>query len=65
MNDLKQIDLNDPRIKSSSSAGATRRRITIALLVMIIAMAMIVWLGFLGWGLLEMLRAAGSYVTKR
>jgi hypothetical protein len=65
MNDLKPIDLKDPRIKSSSPAGATRRRITIVLLVTIIALAMIVWLGFLGWGLLEMLWAVGSYVTKQ
>jgi len=64
MNDLKPIDLKDPRIKPGSPSGATMRRIAIALLVTIIFTAMIVWLGFLSWGLLELLRAVGSYVTK-
>ena len=64
MNDLKPIDLKDPRIQSRSSARATRRRITIGLLATVIVTAMIVWLGFLSWGLLEILRAIGSYVAK-
>jgi len=64
MNDLKPIDLKDPRIKSGSPSGVMTRRIVIGVLVTIIAMAMIAWLGFLGWGLLEILRAIGSSVTQ-
>ncbi len=64
MNNLQPIDLKDPRIKSSASPGAMRRRIVIGVLVTIILTAMIAWLGFLGWGLFEMLRAAGSCLTK-
>jgi Flp pilus assembly pilin Flp len=64
MNNLKPIDLKDPRIKSVSSLGALKRRIVIGLLVAMIAMAMIAWLGFLGWGLFEILRPVIPYVTK-
>lgn len=64
MNNLQPIDLKDPRIKSSSSPGALRRRMVIAALVSIILMAMIAWLGFLGWGLFEILRTTGSYIAK-
>jgi hypothetical protein len=64
MNNLKPIDLKDPWIKSGSSLGALRRRIVIGLLVATIAMAMIAWLGFLGWGLFEIFRPVVPYVTK-
>jgi hypothetical protein len=64
MNNLEQIDLKDPRIKSSSPLGALRRRIVIGLLVATIAIAMIGWLGFLGWGLFEVLRPVVPYITK-
>ena len=64
MNNLKPIDLKDPRIKSASSLGALRRRIVIGLLVATIAVAMIAWLGFLGWGLFEIFRPVVLYVTK-
>lgn len=64
MNDLKPIDLKDPRIKASVSSGAVRRRLVIGLLITIIVTAMIAWLGLLGWALFELLREVGFYVMK-
>lgn len=64
MNDLKPIDLRDSRIKPRSSPGAAKRRIAIGFLAMLIVLVMVGWLGFLGWGFIELLRAMGSYLTK-
>jgi hypothetical protein len=64
MNDLKPIDLRNPRIKPRSSPGAAKRRIAIGFLVTLIVLVMVGWLGFLGWGFIELLWAIGPYLTK-
>ena len=64
MNDLKPIDLRDPRIKPRSAPGAVKRRIVIGFFVTLIVLVMVAWLGFLGWGFIELVWAMGSYLAK-
>ena len=55
------LNLQDPRVKLRSSSRANRRMV-IGFLIALIITVMIVWLGFLGWGMLEMLRALASLI---
>jgi hypothetical protein len=56
MNDLRRVNLQDPTIKPRPSPARTGKRVTICLLATLIASAMIAWLGFLGWGVVEILQ---------
>lgn len=61
MNSLRPVDLQDPRIELQKPRVEPRsrngRKMMIALLVSLIVTVMIVWFGFLGWGMVEILRA--------
>lgn len=60
MNDLSPLPLPDPQSKARSVSARRTRRAVVGLLVGLIAVAMIVWLGFLGWGVVELVRALAS-----
>jgi fatty acid desaturase len=67
MNSLRPVDLQDPRIKLQKPRAEPRtrkgRKIVIALLVGLIVTVMVVWFGFLGWGMVEILRAFTGLVS--
>ena len=56
MNDLQRVDLQDPAIKPRVSRARTGRKIVVCLLAILIVSVMIAWLGFLGWGVVEILQ---------
>jgi preprotein translocase subunit SecF len=62
MSNLLPFNLRDPRIKSRSSSRASRKMV-VALLVALIITVMVVWFGFLGWGVIEMVRALASLIS--
>jgi hypothetical protein len=55
------LNLQDPRVKLRSSSRASHKMV-LGFLIALIITVMIVWLGFLGWGMLEMLRALASLI---
>ncbi|NOJ43690.1 hypothetical protein [Bradyrhizobium australiense] len=61
MNNLSPVHLPDPNIKPRSGSSRKTRRAVIGLLIALIAAAMIGWLGFLGWGMVELLRAVANF----
>jgi hypothetical protein len=61
MNHLHPLDLKDLRINAPSSSVRTGRKLVIGLLVLVILSVMIAWVGFLGWGVVEMLRTIASW----
>jgi hypothetical protein len=62
MNNLSPVHLPDPDIKPRSRSSRKTKRAVIGLLVALIAAAMIGWLGFLGWGAVELLRAVANFI---
>jgi hypothetical protein len=57
MNDLQRsVRLQDPSTKPRSSPAQTGRKVAIYFLAVLIVSAMIVWFGFLGWGILAVLQ---------
>jgi hypothetical protein len=56
MNDLQRVDLQDPAIKTRSSAARASRKVAIGLLATLIVSVMIVWFAFLGWGAIGILQ---------
>jgi hypothetical protein len=56
MNDLRHVDLRDPAIKPRSSPARTGKKVIIGLLAVLLVSAMIAWLTFLGWGMVEILQ---------
>ena len=52
----QHVGLQDPLIKPGFPPGRAGRKIAIWVLAVVIASAMITWLGFLGWGVAAMLR---------
>jgi hypothetical protein len=62
MNNLSPVDLKDPRIKTQPSSGRAVRNLLIALLIVLIVSVMIVWIGFIGWGVVEVLKAIGIWI---
>jgi uncharacterized membrane protein len=56
MNDLRHIDLRDPTIKPRPSPARTGKKVIIGLLAVLLVSAMIAWLTFLGWGMVEILQ---------
>jgi hypothetical protein len=67
MNSLRPVDLQDPRIKLHDPGAEPRtrngRKMVIALLVSLIATVMVVWFWFLGWGMVEILRAFTGLIS--
>jgi len=62
MNDLQRVQLQDPAIKPRLSRARTGRKVAICLLAVLIVSVMIAWLGFLGWGVVEMLQWLSSCI---
>jgi hypothetical protein len=63
MNDLRQsVKSQNPAIKSRLSSAKTGRKIAIFFLAALIVSVMIVWLSFLGWGLIAMLQWMLDYI---
>jgi hypothetical protein len=64
MNNLKPIDLQDSRIKSGSLRARAGKKIAICALVVLIATVMVAWFGFLGWGVIEIIRSLAIGLQK-
>jgi Flp pilus assembly pilin Flp len=60
MNNLSPLPL--PQSKARSVSARRTRRAVVGLLVGLIAVAMIVWLSFLGWGMVELVRALANFM---
>jgi hypothetical protein len=56
MNDLQRVDLQDPSVKPQLSPVRTGKKVAVCLLATLIITLMIAWLGFLGWGIVELLQ---------
>jgi len=56
MNDLQRVDLQDPILKPRLSRARTGKKLAICMLAAFILSVMIAWLGFLGWGAIELLQ---------
>jgi Flp pilus assembly pilin Flp len=62
MNNLSPLPRPDPQSKARSVSARRTRRAVVGLLVGLIALAMIVWLSFLGWGMVELVRALANFM---
>ncbi len=62
MNNLQPVDLQGARIKARSLSTPMSRKLVIGSLATLIVSAMIVWLGFLGWGVVEILRSLAAWI---
>jgi hypothetical protein len=60
MNNLQPVDMRGARIKTRSLSNPISKKVVMGLLATMIASAMIVWLGFLGWGIVEILRSLAA-----
>ena len=60
MSHPKPINLQNPRSKARPSSASTSRKIVIVLLAVVIVSATIAWFALLGWGIVEVLRAAAN-----
>lgn len=58
MANLQPVDL-----KARSTSARTSRKIVIGLLGGLIVSVMIVWVGFLGWGVVEALKKIAAFVV--
>ncbi len=63
MNNLRPVKLQDSAVKTRPSRW-TSRKVAIGLFVTLIVAVMIAWLGFLGWGMLELLWAVAAWIKK-
>jgi hypothetical protein len=57
MNNHQPVKLRGQSIKPSLSPQSARRKLLITLLSVVIVSVMIAWFGFLGWGMIEILRS--------
>jgi Flp pilus assembly pilin Flp len=62
VNNLSPVHLPDPDLKPRVYSRRKARRATIGILATLIAAAMIGWLGFLGWGLVELFRSVANFI---
>ena len=62
MNNLSPVHLPDPILKPRVASRRKARRATIGILAALIAAAMIGWLGFLGWGIVELFRTVANFI---
>jgi hypothetical protein len=56
MNDRPRVEFIDPSVNPRPSPALTGKKAAIGLLVALLASAMIAWLAFLGWGMVETLQ---------
>jgi hypothetical protein len=56
MNDLRRVDPQDPTFKPGLPHARTGKKVAVCLLATLIGSAMIAWVGFLGWGIVEVLQ---------
>jgi hypothetical protein len=61
MNKLQPIDLQGSAIKARSLPTSMSNKVVIILLATLIVSAMTVWLGLLGWGMVEILRSIAAW----
>jgi hypothetical protein len=62
MNNLQPVDMQGARIKVRSLSTPISKKVVMGLLAAMIALTMIVWLGFLGWGMVEILRSLAACI---
>jgi hypothetical protein len=62
MNDFRRVDFQDPTIKPRPSPARTGKKVVICLLAALIVSVMIAWLGFLGWGIVEILQRLSAFI---
>jgi hypothetical protein len=62
MNKLQPIDLQGSAIKARSMPTPMSKRVVIIMLATLIVSAMTVWLGLLGWGMVEILRSIAAWI---
>jgi hypothetical protein len=62
MNDLQRVDLHDPAIKPTRSRARMGSKVTVCLLSALIVSAMIAWLSFIGWGIIEFLQWSSACI---
>jgi len=60
MTSFNRVKLQNPEVKDRSSFKWGSRKIATGLMATLIIVAMIAWFGFLGWGLLELLRIVAA-----
>jgi uncharacterized membrane protein YhaH (DUF805 family) len=63
MDNLNPVNLRNAQAKFRRSSRLTSKKFWIWALSGLIVAAMIAWLTFLGWGLIEALRAVAKLVT--
>jgi hypothetical protein len=61
MNTPNHVHLSDSQIKGRSASVRRTKRALAGLLVVLVVAAMIGWLGFLGWGTVELFRAMAYF----
>ena len=62
MNDLSPVHRPDPNLKRRLDSRRKTRKAIIGLLAALIAATMIGWLGFLSWGVVELLRTVTNFI---
>ena len=60
MNSPHPVDLQGSRIKARTLSGPASKKVLVGLLAVFIVSAMVIWLGLLGWGLIEILRSIAA-----
>jgi hypothetical protein len=60
MNSPHPVDLQGSRIKTRTLPAPASRKALVGLLAAFIVSAMVIWLGLLGWGLVEILRSMAA-----
>ena len=60
MNSPHPVDLQGSRIKARTLSGPGGKKVLVGLLAVFIVSAMVIWLGLLGWGIIEILRSIAA-----
>jgi hypothetical protein len=60
MNSPHPADLHGSRIKARPLSHPASRKVLVSLLAVFIVSAMVIWLGLLGWGIIEILRSVAA-----
>jgi hypothetical protein len=62
MNNPRPVDLQGARINARSLPTPMNKKVTVGLLALLIVSAMTIWLGLLGWGMVEILRSIAACI---
>ena len=62
MTKLEPVDLKDSQIHPGPCSVWTSKRFAIGLMAIFIVVVMIAWFGFLGWGVIELMRQLTSFI---